>query len=65
MRPVKRTSHAVYDLTNHFVWIPKCRKTILTEAMPKEWRRYLNKWQIYELEIETMVVVENRFIIYN
>ncbi|MGE5444840.1 MAG: transposase [Ignavibacteriales bacterium] len=33
MSPAKRTSHAVYDLKYHVVWIPKYRKTILTEAI--------------------------------
>lgn len=35
MSPVKRTTHAVYGLKYHFVWIPKYRKTILREDISK------------------------------
>jgi putative transposase len=35
MSPVKRTSHALYDLKYHFVWIPKYRKRVLNEDIAK------------------------------
>jgi len=35
MSPVKRTSHAVYDLKYHFVWIAKYRKIIVGEDISR------------------------------
>ncbi|MGD0625565.1 MAG: transposase, partial [Thermodesulfobacteriota bacterium] len=32
---MKRTSHAVYDLKYHIVWIPKYRKMILKGDLAK------------------------------
>lgn len=58
MSPVKRTSHAVYDLKYHFVWIPKYRKRILNENIAKRVEEIFREVaQIYEFEIETMAVV--------
>ena len=65
MIPVKRTSHAVYDLKYHFVWIPKYRKTILTEAIAKRVEEIFREVaEIYEFEIETMAVVEDHVHIF-
>ena len=59
MSPVKRTSHAVYDLKYHFVWIPKYRKRILNENIAKRAEEIFREIaQMYEFEIETMAVVE-------
>ncbi|HEX3036917.1 MAG TPA: IS200/IS605 family transposase [Thermodesulfobacteriota bacterium] len=60
MSPVKRTSHAVYDLKYHFVWIPKYRKRILNENIAKRVEEIFREIaEIYEFEIETMAVVED------
>ncbi len=65
MSPVKRTSHAVYDLKYHFVWIPKYRKTILTEAIAKRVEEIFREVaEIYEFEIQTMAVVEDHVHIF-
>jgi putative transposase len=65
MSPVKRTSHAVYDLKYHFVWIPKYRKTILTEAIAKRVEEIFKEVaEIYEFKIETMAVVEDHVHIF-
>ena len=59
MSPVKRTSHAVYDLKYHFVWIPKYRKRILNENIAKRVEEIFREIaQMYEFEIETMAVVQ-------
>jgi putative transposase len=60
MSPVKRTSHAVYDLKYHFVWIPKYRKKVLNEDIEKRVEEVFREIaEIYEFEIETMAVVED------
>lgn len=60
MSPVKRTSHAVYDLKYHFVWIPKYRKRILNEDVAKRVEEIFREIaQIYEFEIGTMAIVED------
>jgi putative transposase len=65
MSPVKRTSHAVYDLKYHFVWIPKYRKLILTEAIAKRVEEIFREVaEIYEFEIEAMAVVEDHVHIF-
>ena len=65
MSSVKRTSHAVYDLKYHFVWIPRYRKTILTEAIAKRVEEIFREVaEIYEFEIETMAVVEDHVHIF-
>ena len=59
MSLVKRTSHAVYDLKYHFVWIPKYSKRILNENIAKRVEEIFREIaQMYEFEIETMAVVE-------
>ncbi len=58
MNPLKRTTHAVYDLKYHFVWIPKYRKMILTEDISKRVEEIFREIvQVYEFDIETMAVV--------
>jgi putative transposase len=65
MSPIKRTSHAVYDLKYHFVWIPKYRKMILREEIARRVEEIFKEIaQIYEFEIETMAVVEDHVHIF-
>ncbi len=65
MSPVKRTSHAVYDLKYHFVWIPKYRKIILREEIARRVEEIFREIaQVYEVEIETMAVVEDHVHIF-
>ena len=65
MSPVKRTSHAVYDLKYHFVWIPKYRKMILREEIAKRVEEVFREVaEIYEFEIERMAVVEDHVHIF-
>ena len=65
MSPVKRTSHAVYDLKYHFVWIPKYRKWILTQNIAKRVEEIFREIaQVYEFEIQTMAVVEDHVHIF-
>ena len=65
MSPVKRTSHAVYDLKYHFVWIPKYRKMVFKESMAKRVEEIFREIaQIYEFDIETMAVVEDHVHIF-
>jgi putative transposase len=35
MSPIKRTTHAVYDLKYHMVWAPKYRKMVLKGELAK------------------------------
>jgi len=65
MNPVKRTSHAVYDLKYHFVWIPKYRKMILREDIAKRVEEVFKEIaEAYEFEIETMAIVEDHVHIF-
>jgi putative transposase len=65
MSPVKRTSHAVYDLKYHFVWIPKYRKMILREEIAKRVQEVFGEIaEVYEFEIERMAVVEDHVHIF-
>jgi len=65
MSPVKRTSHAVYDLKYHFVWIPKYRKMILREEIAKRVEEVFREIaEVYEFEIERMAVVEDHVHIF-
>ena len=65
MSPVKRTSHAVYDLKYHFVWVPKYRKTILREEIAKRVQEVFGEIaEVYEFEIERMAVVEDHVHIF-
>jgi len=60
MSPVKRTSHAVYDLKYHLVWVPKYRKMILEGDLAKRVREvFAEIAERYEFEIDTMEVKED------
>jgi putative transposase len=65
MSPVKRTTHAVYDLKYHFVWIPRYRKTILREDISKRVEEVFREVaKVYEFDIERMAVVEDHVHIF-
>ena len=56
MSPVKGTSHAVYDLKYHFVWIPRYRKMILREEIAKRVEEVFGEIaEAYEFEIERIL----------
>jgi len=56
----KASTHAVYDLKYHFVWIPKYRNQLLVGEVVETTREILPKTaEAYEIEIDTMEVVEN------
>jgi putative transposase len=56
----KASAHAVYDLKYHFVWIPKYRKQLLVGEVGEAMREILPKIaEAYEMEIDTMEVVED------
>ena len=60
MSPIKRTSHAVYDLKYHMVWGPKYRKMILKGDLAKGIREgFAEIAERYEFEIDTMEVKED------
>jgi len=57
MSPIKRTSHAVYDLKYHLVWIPKYRKMVLRGDLAKRLKVVFQEIaERYEFEIDTMEV---------
>ena len=61
----KASAHAVYDLKYHFVWIPKYRKQLLVGEVAEVTREILPKIaEAYEMEIDTMEVVENHVHIF-
>ena len=60
MSPIKRTSHAVYDLKYHLVWVPKYRKMILKGDLAKRIREVFAEIAgRYEFEIDTMEVKDD------
>jgi len=60
MSSIKRTSHAVYDLKYHMVWVPKYRKMILQGDLAKRLREvFVEIAERYEFEIDTMEVKED------
>ena len=60
MSPIKRTSHAVYDLKYHMVWVPKYRKVILKGDLARRMREIFTEIaERYEFEIDTMEVKED------
>jgi putative transposase len=60
MSPVKRTSHAVYDLKYHLVWVPKYRKMILKGDLAKRVKEVFGEIaERYGFEIDTMEVKED------
>ena len=57
MSPIKRTSHAVYDLKYHMVWAPKYRKMVLRGDLGRRVREVFGEIaERYEFEIDTMEV---------
>jgi putative transposase len=60
MSPIKRTSHAVYDLKYHMVWVPKYRKMILGGELAKKLKMTFEEIsEKYEFEIDTMEVKDD------
>jgi putative transposase len=60
MSPIKRTSHAVYDLKYHMVWVPKYRKMILRGELAKRLKTTFQEIsERYEFEIGTMEVKDD------
>jgi len=60
MSSIKRTSHAVYDLKYHLVWVPKYRKMVLQGDLAKRIRQvFAEIAERYEFEIDTMEVKED------
>ena len=60
MSSIKRTSHAVYDLKYHMVWVPKYRKMILRGELAKRLREVFGEIaERYEFEIDTMEVKDD------
>ena len=60
MSPIKRTSHAVYDLKYHIVWVPKYRKVILKGDLAKRVKEVFGEIaERYEFEIDTMEVKDD------
>ena len=58
--PIRRTAHAVYDIKYHFVWIPKYRKSILTQEIAEYVKSVFHRIaEQYEWEIDTVEVVED------
>jgi putative transposase len=60
MSPIKRTSHAVYDLKYHMVWVPKYRKMILKGDLAKRITEVFTEIaERYEFEVDTMEVKDD------
>jgi putative transposase len=60
MSPIKRTSHAVYGLKYHLVWVPKYRKLVLKDELVKRLKEILQEIsERYEFEIDAMEVSEH------
>ena len=60
MSPIKRTSHAVYDLKYHVVWVPKYRKMILRGELAKGIKTSFQEIsERYGFEIDTMEVKDD------
>jgi putative transposase len=60
MSSIKRTSHAVYDLKYHMVWVPKYRKMILGGELAKRLKMTFEEIsERYEFEMDTMEVKDD------
>jgi putative transposase len=60
MSPIKRTSHAVYDLKYHMVWVPKYRKMILRGELAKGIKTSFQEIsERYGFDIDTMAVKDD------
>jgi putative transposase len=65
MCALRRSSHAVYDLKYHFVWVPKYRKRILTPEIADYAKRVFRKIaEEYDMVIDTVEVVEDHVHIF-
>ena len=65
MCALRRSSHAVYDLKYHFVWIPKYRKRILTPEIADYAKQVFRKTaEEYDMIIDTVEVVEDHVHIF-
>ena len=65
MCALRRSSHAVYDLKYHFVWIPKYRKRILTPEVADYAKQVFRKIaEEYDMVIDTVEVVEDHVHIF-
>jgi putative transposase len=57
---IRRAAHAVYDLKYHVVWIPKDRKSILTDEVAAYAKEVFHRVaEQYEMEIDRVEVVED------
>ena len=60
MSPIKRTSHAVYDLKYHMVWVPKYRKMILRGELANGIKTSFREIsERYGFDIDTMEVKDD------
>ena len=60
MSSIKRTSHAVYDLKYHMVWVPKYRKMILRGELAKGIKTSFREIsERYGFDIDTMEVKDD------
>ncbi len=65
MCALRRSSHAVYDLKYHFVWIPKYRKRILTPEIADYAKQVFREIaEEYDMVIDTVEVVEDHVHIF-
>ena len=65
MCALRRSSHAVYDLKYHFVWIPKYRKRILMPEIADYAKLVFRKIaEEYDMVIDTVEVVEDHVHIF-
>lgn len=53
---VKRTRHAVYNINYHFVWIPKFRRTVLVNEIPRRLEELIRE-KTAELDGEVIELV--------
>ena len=60
MSPAKSTSHAVYDLKYHLVWVPKYGKMLIKGKIAERLKEiFQGIAERYEFEIDTMGVMED------
>lgn len=65
MCALRRSSHAVYDIKYHFVWIPKYRKQILVGEVAEYTKEVFRRiGEEYGLVIDTMEVEEDHVHIF-
>ncbi len=53
---VKRTRHAVYNINYHFVWIPKFRRPVLVNEIPRRLEELIRE-KTAELDGEVIELV--------